>query len=261
MLTFVKKLKIFNKRLIFLVKFLRYFVSKLQFLIKLKMQLNAKFNFIIQQMDEEKKCLLLDQELQSFDLVFFSKDFSIVLEDYKVYKHELLFFFLEYEDFFLRAIDISVIRELHSFVKDLSYLFEHFEALNKIEDDNLLTEDLIKKFFSNFFKFYKSIKIYFWFVEKSEESVLSEILMKAQNEKLNYFLSPWASEDDYDAEKLEGTFPLHLLKDKSSALEEEEYDYSDSDFIIAYGTFSTIDIDAEITKDPLLIALTKKKTH
>jgi len=120
MLTFAEKSKIFNKRLMYLVKFLRYFVGKLQFLIKLKMSLNSKFNDIIQQMDHEKKCLLLDYELQSFDLDFFSKDLSIVLVDYKEYKQELLFFFLEYEDFLLRAIDLSVIRELNFFIKDCS---------------------------------------------------------------------------------------------------------------------------------------------
>jgi hypothetical protein len=32
--------------------------------------------------------------------------------------------------------------------------------------------------------------------------------MKTQNEKLNFVLSPWANEDDYDAERLDGAFPL-----------------------------------------------------
>jgi len=260
MLTFAEKSKIFNKRLMYLVKFLRYFVGKLQFLIKLKMSLNSKFNDIIQQMDHEKKCLLLDYELQSFDLDFFSKDLSIVLVDYKEYKQELLFFFLEYEDFLLRAIDLSVIRELNFFIKDFSYLLDKFEALNKVESDIFLTDDLVKEFFVKFFNFYKSIKIYFWFVEKSEDDVLSASLMKVQNDNLNYFLSPWgSSEEDYDAEQLDGTFPLHLLNGKNSSFEEEEYEYSDSDFIIAYGSFvKNVDIEAEIAKDPLLIALLKK---
>jgi hypothetical protein len=253
--TFSEKLKIFNKRLNFLVKFLRYFVGKLQFLIKIKMQLNENFNNIIQQMPTEKKCLLLDQELQIFDLKFFISDLSIVIEDYKAYKQELLFFFIEYEDFLPRAIDVSVAKELNFFIKDLNYLLEYFESLNKIEEEGLLTEDLIKDFFSKFFNFYKSIKIYFWFVEKAAEDTLSEALMKTQNEKLNFVLSPWANEDDYDAERLDGAFPLW----KGKAEVEEEDEYSDSAFIIAYGSFTNIDAEAEIAKDPLLIALTKKK--
>src|SRR5271170_4924162 len=154
LLTFAKKLKIFNKRLLYLVKFLRYFVGKLQFLIKIKMQLSVKYNDIIQQMESEKKCLLLDQELNRFDLDFFTSDFLIVLDDYKAYKQELLFFLIEFEDFLLRGIDVSVI-------KDFSYLLNCFEELIKLEQENLITEDLIKEFFINFFKFYKSIKIYF----------------------------------------------------------------------------------------------------
>src|SRR5271170_1138317 len=154
LLTFAKKLKIFNKRLLYLVKFLRYFVGKLQFLIKIKMQLSVKYNDIIQQMESEKKCLLLDQELNRFDLDFFTSDFLIVLDDYKAYKQELLFFLIEFEDFLLRGIDVSVIKELNSFIKDFSYLLNCFEELIKLEQENLITEDLIKEFFINFFKFY-----------------------------------------------------------------------------------------------------------
>jgi len=258
LLTFAKKLKIFNKRLLYLVKFLRYFVGKLQFLIKIKMQLSVKYNDIIQQMESEKKCLLLDQELNRFDLDFFTSDFLIVLDDYKAYKQELLFFLIEFEDFLLRGIDVSVIKELNSFIKDFSYLLNCFEELIKLEQENLITEDLIKEFFINFFKFYKSIKIYFWFVEKAEEDTLSEILMKNQSETLSFFLSPWASDDDYDAEQLDGPFPSHLIKGKGNFIEEEE-SYSESDYIIAYGSFSNIDIEAEIAKDPLFIAISKKR--
>jgi hypothetical protein len=190
MLTFEKKLKIFEKRLLYLVKFFRYFVSKMQFLLKIKIKLSINFITIINQMDDEKKCLLLDQEFPNFDLNFFNADLAVFLEDYKIYKQELLFFFIEYEDFFLRAIDVSVIKELQFFIRDFSYLLDCFVNLNKSEHEIFIEEALIKEFFLNFSKFYNSVKIFFWFVEKAEETNLSADLIKKQGEALGYYLSP-----------------------------------------------------------------------